>query len=253
MLLVEELILEDEQVDNSARDIGVGDIEYSAEEVAIMTHKEAEEVGGVLPLEERQMYHVDNPACEEACALLLDKEAIEGTVDHIAYGTGEDKHRTDNNTLRHLRALVDKVAYAVDKSANHHHTEEAQHNLAAIAAELHAEGEAWILDIAEVEPWKDLYRLAHMKMGVHEDFHHLVEGDKQRGPYSYLMPHGEARTTQRLKHTILNIVRWPRAYPRKTNKFATNIQKLKKIYYFCATIIGPGGEMVDALVSGASA
>lgn len=211
MLLVEELILEDEQVDNSARDIGVSDVEDSAEEVAIMTHKEAEEVGGILPLEEWQMYHVDNPACEEARALLLDKEAVEGAVDHVTYGTGEDEHRADDNALGHLRALVDKVAYAVDKGTYHHHTEEAQHNLATIATELHAEGEAWILDIAEVEPREDLYRLAHMKMGVHENLHHLVEGDKQRGPYSYLMPHGEARTVQRLKHTILNIVRWPRA------------------------------------------
>ena len=41
--------------------------------------------------------------------------------------------------------------------------------------------------------------------------------------------------------------------PTKTNKFRTNIQNFEKLYYFCQTFRCPGGEMVDALVSGASA
>ncbi len=152
-----------------------------------MAYKETKEVGGTLPLEEWQVYHVDNSTCEEARALLLDKEAVEGTVDHIAYGTCEDKHSTNDNTLGHLRALGEEVAYAVDESTNHHQAEEAQHNLAAITAKLHAEGEAWVLDIAEVEPWEYRYGLTHMKMGVYQNLDKLVEGDKQDGPYSYFV------------------------------------------------------------------
>lgn len=37
------------------------------------------------------------------------------------------------------------------------------------------------------------------------------------------------------------------------NKFETNVRNFEKKHYFCPTKRCPGGEMVDALVSGASA
>jgi hypothetical protein len=104
--LFEEFILEYQQVDNCHRDIGIGDVEYRTEEVVIGSNKEAEPRWAAIPLKEWQMNHINYLASEEACALRLDEEAIEHTIDHISDSTCQDKHSAKYHTLWHLLTLV---------------------------------------------------------------------------------------------------------------------------------------------------
>ena len=182
-ILLEKLILEDEQVDHSYRDIGIGNIKYRTEEVAIPADKEAEHLGTVLPLEERQVYHIYNLAHEQSPILSIEKYAIEKTINHIAYSSCQDEHRTYDDTLGHAATTLKEIGDAVYQRTNHNKTEDAQYELTPInatigTAELHAKGKTIILDIAEVKPTKDLNLVAHLKVEVNKHLNNLVDNDK---------------------------------------------------------------------------
>ena len=245
--------MEEQQVDNSNRDICIGNIKHCAEEVTILTHQEAKERGATIPLEQGEVYHVDYIAHKEASILCIKQPAVKHTVDHVAYSTRQDKHSAHEDTHRNPTALQQFID-AVDDSSDHNQAEEAQGNLTPYATELHAVGKARVLDIAEVEPREDGIHLTHLHIGVNKHLDNLVENDEDNGRKSDNIAFVYTLQIHNNQHNKFSVYgRQIAPTPRVSNKFCTNIQNFKKICYFCATFHCPGGEMVDALVSGASA
>ena len=186
-LLLEETILKDKQIDHCARDIGIGNIEHRTEEVAIATNEEAKEVGAAIPLEEWQVHHIDDLTHQQSAILRVEQETIENAVDHIANRTSEDKHSAHNDTRRHLAATLEQVVDTVDDGANHTDTEEAEDELTPVdtaigRTELHTEGKAIILNIAEVEPREYLDALTHLQIEVNKHLNNLIDNDQQQHP-----------------------------------------------------------------------
>ena len=97
-------------------------------------------------------------------------QAVEHRVDHVADGScGDDSHQQDISTAGSLlNQLYDVVAQPDDG----HQTEQTEEQL---VDEGHAEGHAVVLDVVNLEPRGNLYRVVEGHGGLDPDFDNLVD------------------------------------------------------------------------------
>ena len=102
--------------------------------------------------------------------------AIEHTVDDIAQCAGAHQRHRHNISHRNQRGL-DKPGKVPCEHAHQTYTEAGEHEL---AAELHPEGHAVVLDKAKMKPGENLYILSEVEIRLHPEFHQLVEHNHRR-------------------------------------------------------------------------
>ena len=194
--------MEEQQIDHCARDISVGQIENRAEEVVVVIDQEREPLGAAVPLEEREVEHIDHLTHQE-CAVTLaqrrhregcrggEDHAVEHRIDQITNRTGKNQRQADEYAARGATLGACEVVDVVTQRTDHHHAEEAQHQLAPVDSathfESHTERRAAVLDKVEVEPREDLDRLVEAHRGLNPNFQDLVEQEQHQNHYCYVL------------------------------------------------------------------
>ena len=103
-LLAQEFVLKQKQIDDGDGDIGIGQVEDGSEKVVVAVHQEVQEPRYTVPLEEREIEHVDDLAhhesgvvsaemCDRIGRRLREEQPVESAVDDIAQGTGHNQRQ----------------------------------------------------------------------------------------------------------------------------------------------------------------
>ena len=102
--------MEYQQIDHCARYIGIGQVEYRAKEVVVVVHKEVQPTWYAIPLEQREVEHIDNLAHHKGAVALAKRgyrrgcrssknHTIEHRVDKISYCARQYHSQSDNDTF----------------------------------------------------------------------------------------------------------------------------------------------------------
>ena len=162
-LFLEEAFLENDQDGHPDRNGGVGDVENGPEKDEFVATPEGEPLW-IEALDDREIEHVHHFAMEEGAVAPLRRHeprhlvkgaftedyAVKCTVDDVSQGASQYERDAEHKTER-LLAAGDPHQVPAD---GHHcqYPEDAQCDLAEFAAELHAEGHAFIFGKVEDEP-----------------------------------------------------------------------------------------------------
>ena len=163
--------MEEQQIYHRHRDVCVGQVEYRTEEVVVVVYKERQPVGHAIPLEEREVEHIDHLTHQE-CAVTLaecsngerrrsrEYHSVEHRIDEITHRAGQNQCQAHNHTTRRLALGAVEVVNIVTQKSNHHHAKEAEQELAPVdcarCVELHTECCAVVLHEVKVEPGQNL-------------------------------------------------------------------------------------------------
>ena len=185
--------MEEHQIYHRHRYICIRYIEYRTEEVVVVVHQERQPARHVVPLEQREVEHINHLAHQE-CAVTLaqrshrercrgcEDHSVEHRVDQITHRTCKNQRQTNNHTARRASLGTVQVVDVVAQTANHHYAEQAQQQLAPVycarRVELHTEGRTVVLHKVEVEPRQDLYRLVQAHRGFDPHLDDLVQHHK---------------------------------------------------------------------------
>ena len=121
LLLVKEFILKQKQVDDGDGDVGVGEVEDRAEEIVVAVDQKPQEARHAVPLEQREIEHVDDLAHHEAGVVApecgdgvrrrcREQQSVECAVEDVAHGAGEDQGQSDDNASGRILAVVYQAA-----------------------------------------------------------------------------------------------------------------------------------------------
>ena len=202
-LLAQEFVLKQKQIDDGDGDIGIGQVEDGSEKVVVAVHQEVQEPRYTVPLEEREIEHVDDLAhhesgvvsaemCDRIGRRLREEQPVESAVDDIAQGTGHNQRQADDDPLGGVFAFVDEVVHQPADESDHDDPEDAQQQLAPVEAsargDVHAEGRAVVLDEPQLEPvGEDDDRLVEVHVGLDPDFERLVCDEQQHDEQRYFL------------------------------------------------------------------
>ena len=131
--LFEELILENQHIDHRNRDIGIGKVEYGAEEVSLRVKEERHPLRMVAPLKEWEVEHVHNfthhkwgvraaKLCDCCRCRGRENQAIECAVEDVAESTRNDECQADKYAC--WRLLTNECVGVVAQTANKHYAKE---------------------------------------------------------------------------------------------------------------------------------
>lgn len=109
-LLAQEFVLKQKQIDNGHGDIGIGQVEDGPEKVVVAVHQEVQEPRYTVPLEEREIEHVDDLAhhepgvvpaemCDRIGRRLREEQPVERAVDDVAERSRHDQRQADDDSL----------------------------------------------------------------------------------------------------------------------------------------------------------
>lgn len=169
-LLAQEFVLKQKQIDDGDGDIGIGQVEDGSEKVVVAVHQEVQEPRYTVPLEEREIEHVDDLAhhesgvvsaemCDRIGRRLREEQPVESAVDDIAQGTGHNQRQADDDPLGGVFAFVDEVVHQPADDPDHHDPENPEQEFPpvepAFGVDVHPEGRAVIFDEAQLEPVRE--------------------------------------------------------------------------------------------------
>ena len=180
-------MLKQKQIDDCHRDVGIGQIEDRAEEIVVAVDQKPQQAGYAVPLEQREIEHVDHFAHHKPGVVppelslrvgrrFGEDQSVECAVEDVAHGAGEDQREADDHSLGRVLAFG----------------AEAQQQLAPVEAsargDVHAEGRAVVLDEPQLEPvGEDDDRLVEVHMGLDPDFERLVCDEQQHDEQRYFL------------------------------------------------------------------
>ena len=119
-LLVEKLVLEQKQINDCNRDICVGQIEDRAEEVIVAVDQESQHTRHAVPLEQREIEHVDDLSHHESGVVaaefgdgigrrLREQQPVAGAIDDVAQGAGQNQRQTHEYSAGRVGAAAGQV------------------------------------------------------------------------------------------------------------------------------------------------
>ena len=73
LLLLEESVVENQQIDNRTRDIGIGEVEDCPEEVVVVIDEKTKPIGYAIPLKQWEVEHIYNLAHQERAVTLAQR------------------------------------------------------------------------------------------------------------------------------------------------------------------------------------
>ena len=202
-LLAEKFVLKQKQIDYGYGDVGVGQIEDGAEKVVVAVYQEAQQARHAIPLEQRKIEHVNHLAHHESGVMAPElrhgvgrrfgkDHSVEGAVEDVAHGSGEDQRETRDHPLGRILALAGEVVHQPADESDHHDPEDAQQQLAPVEAaargDVHAEGRAVVFDEPQLEPvGHDHDRFVEVHVGLDPDFESLVCDEQQQDEQRYFL------------------------------------------------------------------
>ena len=189
----EEFVLEDQQINDRNRDVGIGQIEDGAEKVVAAVNQKGEPAGNAIPLEKGEIEHIDDPSHHQRgvsvpemrhlrrCGCRED-HPIECTVDHVADGSGQDERQSHEHAGRRLAAK--QVSQIVPQQSDHGQPETAQDEFPPVerrtGRELHAECRTVVLDEPQLEPGRnDHDGFVERHVRLYPDLQCLIDKDQQ--------------------------------------------------------------------------
>ena len=200
-LLVEELVLKNKQIDYGYRDVGIRQIEDRSEEVVVAVDQKPQQPRHTVPLEQREVEHVDDLPHHEPGVMASElrdgvgrrfgeNQPVEGAVEDVAHGSGEDQRQPDDHAFGRFRAFPDQVQEQPSDESDHHDAEESQKQFAPVEAaagvDVHAECGSVVLDEPQLEPvGADRDRLVEVHVGLDPDFERLIRNEQQDDEQRY--------------------------------------------------------------------
>ena len=169
-LLAQEFVLKQKQIDDGDGDIGIGQVEDGSEKVVVAVHQEVQEPRYTVPLEEREIEHVDHFAHHKPGVVppelshrvgrrFGEDQSVECAVEDVAHGAGEDQRQADDDPLGGVFAFVDEVVHQPADDPDHHDPENPEQEFPpvepAFGGDVHPEGRAVIFDEAQLEPVRE--------------------------------------------------------------------------------------------------
>ena len=195
-LLAQEFVLKQKQIDYGYGNVGVGQIEDGAEKVVVAVHQEVQEPRYTVPLEEREIEHVDHFAHHKPGVVppelshrvgrrFGEDQSVECAVEDVAHGAGEDQREADDHSLGRVLAFGAEVVHQPADESDHDDPEDAQQQLAPVEAsargDVHAEGRAVVLDEPQLEPvGEDDDRLVEVHVGLDPDLECLIRDEQDQ-------------------------------------------------------------------------
>jgi len=196
-------VLKQKQIDDCHRDVGIGQIEDRAEEIVVAVDQKPQQAGYAVPLEQREIEHVDHFAHHKPGVVppelslrvgrrFGEDQSVECAVEDVAHGAGEDQREADDHSLGRVLAFGAEVVHQPADESDHDDPEDAQQQLAPVEAsargDVHAEGRAVVLDEPQLEPvGEDDDRLVEVHMGLDPDFERLVCDEQQHDEQRYFL------------------------------------------------------------------
>ena len=195
-LLAQEFVLKQKQIDDGDGDIGIGQVEDGPEKIVVAVHQEVQEPRYAVPLEEREIEHVDDLAhhepgvvsaemCDRIGRRLREEQPVERAVDDVAERSRHDQRQADDDSLGGVFAFVEEVVHQPADESDHDDPEDAQQQLAPVEAsargDVHAEGRAVVLDEPQLEPvGEDDDRLVEVHVGLDPDLECLIRDEQDQ-------------------------------------------------------------------------